>query len=101
MTANHIEEAQAALEHLNPVKKEGRGCRNQCQTPDLPVIDEPDSWLAPDLLEMLMATVRIGLDGQEVVNLAVLSPELYGDKECFWSLDQLPKGILPQRRADD
>ena len=90
MAPNHIEEIRAALEHLN-----------QCSPPDRPVHDEPDSWLAPELLEMLMATVRIGLDGQEVVNLAVLSPELYGDKECFWSLDELRDDIRPQRRADD
>ena len=90
MVPNHIEEIRAALEHLN-----------QCSPPDQPVLDESDSWLAPDLLEMLMATVRIGLDGQEVVNLAVLSPELYGDKECFWSLDELRNDIRPQRRADD
>ncbi len=101
MAANHIEEDQAALEHRNPVKKEGRGWRNQCQTPDQPGLDESDCWLAPELLEMLMGTVRIGLDGQEVVNLAVLSPELYGDKESFWSLDQLRKDIRPQRRTDD
>ena len=90
MAPNHIEEIRAALEHLN-----------QCSPPDQPVLYESDSWLAPDLLEMLMATVRIGLDGQEVVNLAVLSPELYGDKECFWSLDQLRNDSWPQRRADD
>jgi len=90
MAVNHIEEIRTALEHLN-----------RCSPPDQPDLDESDSWLAPDLLEMLMATVRIGLDGQEVVNLAVLSPELYGDKECFWYLDELRDDIRPQRRADD
>ena len=90
MTAKPVKLVRAALEHLT-----------RCSPPDQPVHDEPDSWLAPELLEMLMATVRIGLDGQEVVNLAVLSPELYGDKECFWSLDQLRNDSWPLRRADD
>ena len=90
MQTKPVKLVRAALEHLN-----------RCSPPDQPGLDESDSWLAPDLLEMLMATVRTGLDGQEVVNLAVLSPELYGDKECFWSLDQLRNDIRPQRRADD
>ena len=90
MTANHIEEAQAALEHLN-----------RCSPPAQPVLDELDSWLALDLLEMLMATVRTGLDGQEVVDLAAVCPELYEQGELWWPLDLLPKGIVPQRRADD
>ena len=90
MQTKPVKFVRAALEHLN-----------RCSSPDQPGIDDSDSWLAPDLLEMLMATVRIGLDGQEVVNLAVLSPELYGDKECFWSLDELRNDIRPQRRADD
>ena len=91
--------SDTAKQSLAQPRGQGRRTRARLQT--TPVLDEPDSWLAPELLEMLMATVRIGLDGQEVVNLAVLSPELYGDKECFWSLDELRNDIRPQRRADD
>ena len=67
MAPNHIEEIRAALEHLN-----------QCSPPDQPVLDESDSWLAPDLLEMLMATVRTDLDGQEVVSLGVMRVDTDG-----------------------
>ena len=84
MASNHIEEIRAALEHLN-----------QCSPPDQPVLYESDSWLAPDLLEMLMATVRTGLDGKKVVNLAAVWPELSGDKELLWPLDLLLLGYLP------
>ncbi len=91
----------AVLENLNLVKKEGRGCRNQCQTPDQHVVEQSDSWLAPELLEMLIATVRIGLDGREVVDLSVAWPESYEPGEPWWPLDHLREGILPQRRADD
>ena len=90
MAPNHIEEIRAALEHLN-----------QCSPPDQPVHDEPDSWLAPDLLEMLMATVRIALDGEKVVDLASVCPELYEQGELWWPLDELRNDIRPQRRADD
>ena len=90
MAPNHIEEIRAALEHLN-----------QCSPPDQPVHDEPDSWLAPELLEMLMATVRIGLDGQEVVDLGAVCPELYEQGELWWPLDQLRNDSWTQRRADD
>ena len=90
MASNHIEEIRAALEHLN-----------QCSPPYQPVLDEPDSWLAAELLEMLMATVRIGLDGQEVVDLAAVCPELYEQGELWWPLDQLRNDSWTQRRADD
>ena len=101
MGSEQTEDIRDVLEGLDPTDMEGRASRTSIPPPDQPVLDESDSWLAPDLLEMLMATVRIGLDGQEVVNLAVLSPELYGDKECFWYLDELRDDIRPQRRADD
>ena len=52
-------------------------------SPDLPGLDESDSWLAPELLEMLMATVRIGLDGEKVVDLAAVCPELYEQGELW------------------
>ena len=90
MASNHIEEIRAALEHLN-----------QCSPPDQPVLDEPDSWLAPELLEMLMATIRIGLDGQEVVDLGAVWPGGYEQGELWWPLDQLRNDSWPQRRADD
>ena len=90
MASNHIEEIRAALEHLN-----------QCSPPDQPVLDEPDSWLAPELLEMLMATVRIGLDGQEVVDLGAVWQGNYEQGELWWPLDQLRNDSWPQRRADD
>ena len=101
MASKNLEPILVALQQRGDVRGEDRCRRNQCPTPDQHVVEQSDSWLAPELLEMLMATVRIGLDGQEVVNLAVLSPELYGDKECFWSLDELRNDIRPQRRADD
>ena len=91
----------AVLENLNLVKKEGRGCRNQCQTPDQHVVEQSESWLAPELLEMLMATVRIGLDGQEVVDLGAVWPGGYEQGELWWPLDQLRNDSWPQRRADD
>ena len=90
MAPNHIEEIRAALEHLN-----------QCSPPDQPVLDEPDSWLAAESLEMLMATVRIGLDGQEVVDLGAVWPGNYEQGELWWPLDQLRNDSWPQRRADD
>ena len=90
MQTKPVKLVRAALEHLN-----------RCSPPDQPGLDESDSWLAPDLLEMLMATVRTGLDGQEVVDLAAVCPELYEQGELWWPLDLLPKGIVPQRRADD
>ena len=90
MASNHIEEIRAALEHLN-----------RCSSPDQPVLDEPDSWLAADLLEMLMATIRIGLDGQEVVDLGAVWPGGYEQGELWWPLDQLRNDSWPQRRADD
>jgi hypothetical protein len=101
MGSEQTKDIRDVLEGLDPTDMEGRASRTSIPPSDHSVLDEPGSWLAPELLEMLMATVRIGLDGQEVVNLAVLSPELYGDKECFWSLDQLRDDIRPQRRADD
>ena len=101
MGSEQTEDIRDVLEGLDPTDMEGRASRTSIPPPDQPGLDESDCWLAPELLEMLMATVRIGLDGQEVVNLAVLSPELYGDKECFWSLDELRNDIRPQRRADD
>ena len=81
---------RAALEHLN-----------RCSPPAQPVLDEPDSWLALDLLEMLMATVRTGLDGEKVVDLAAVCPELYEHGELWWPLNLLPEDILPRRRAGD
>ena len=101
MAANHIEEIRGALKQLNTVKKEGKSSRNHYPPPDQHVPEQSDSWLAPELLEMLMATVRIGLDGQEVVDLAAVCPELYEQGELWWPLDLLREDILPQRRADD
>ena len=101
MAPNHIEEIRAALESLNTAKKEGKGWRSRFPPPDQHALEQSGCWLAPELLEMLMATVRIGLDGQEVVDLAVLSPELYEQGELWWPLDQLRNDSCPQRRADD
>ena len=96
-------EVDGTVVRLRKVRRTGKAGRLPVPplSPDQHALEQSESWLAPELLEMLMATVRIGLDGQEVVNLAVLSPELYGDKECFWSLDELRNDIRPQRRADD
>ena len=90
MTAKPVKLVRAALEHLT-----------RCSPPDQPVHDEPDSWLAPELLEMLMATVRTGLDGEKVADLAAVCPELYEQGELWWPLDQLRNDSWPQRRADD
>ena len=90
MQTKPVKLVRAALEHLN-----------RCSPPDQPGLDESDSWLAPDLLEMLMATVRTGLDGQEVVDLAAVCPELYEQGELWWPLDMLREDIWPQRCADD
>ena len=90
MQTKPVKFVRAALEHLN-----------RCSSPDQPGIDDSDSWLAPDLLEMLMATVRIGLDGEKVVDLAAVCPELYEQGELWWPLDELRNDIRPQRRADD
>ena len=101
MGSEQTEDIRDVLEGLDPTDMEGRASRTSIPPPDLPGLDEFDSWLAPDLLEMLMATVRTGLDGQEVVDLAAVCPELYEQGELWWPLDLLPKGIVPQGRADD
>ncbi len=91
------------LVRLRKVRRTGKAGRIPAPSlsPDLHALEQPDSWLAPELLEMLMATVRIGLDGQEVVNLAAVCPELYEQGELWWPLDELRNDIRPQRRADD
>ena len=91
------------LVRLRKVRRTGKAGRLPVSplSPDQPVHDEPDSWLAPDLLEMLMATVRIGLDGEKVVDLAAVYPELYEHGELWWPLNLLPEDILPRRRAGD
>ena len=91
------------LVRLRKVRRTGKAGRVPAPSlsPDQHALEQSDSWLAPDLLEMLMATVRIALDGQEVVDLAVLSPELYEQGELWWPLDQLRNDSCPQRRADD
>ena len=101
MGSEQTEDIRDVLEGLDPTDMEGRASRTSIPPPDQPVHDEPDSWLAPDLLEMLMATVRIGLDGQEVVDLGAVWPGNYEQGELWRPLDQLREGILPQRRADD
>ena len=101
MQVKPVESILAALERLSPAKEEGKGWRNRCPPPDQPVIEQPDSWRAAELLEILIATVRIGLDGEKVVDLAAACPKLYGQGELWWPLDRLREGILPQRRADD
>ena len=91
------------LVRLRKVRRTGKAGRVPAPSlsPDQHALEQSDSWLAPDLLEMLMATVRIGLDGEKVVDLAAVCPELYEQGELWWPLDLLPKGIVPQRRADD
>ncbi len=101
MASKNLDPILVALQQRGDVRGEDRCRRNQCPAPDQHVVEQSDSWLAPELLEMLMATVRIGLDGQEVVDLAVLSPELYEQGELWWPLDQLRNDSWPQRRADD
>ena len=101
MGSEQTEDIRDVLEGLDPTDMEGRASRTSIPPSGHSVLDEPGSWLAPDLLEMLMATVRIGLDGQEVVDLAVLSPELYEQGELWWPLDQLRNDSCPQRRAGD
>ena len=90
MQTKPVKFVRAALEHLN-----------RCSPPEQPVHDEPDSWLAPDLLEMLMATVRIGLDGQEVVDLGAVWPGGYEQGELWWPLDRLRNDIRPKGRLYD
>ena len=76
-------------------------CRNQYPTPEQHVVEQSDSWLAPDLLEMLMATVRTGLDGQEVVDLGAVLPGGYEQGELWWPLDRLRNDIRPKGRLYD
>ena len=101
MGSEQTKDIRDVLEGLDPTDMEGRASRTSIPPSDHSVLDEPDSWLAPDLLEMLMATVRIGLDGQEVVDLGAVCPELYEQGELWWPLDQLRNDSWPQRRADD
>ena len=101
MGSEQTEDIRDVLEGLDPTEMEARASRTSIPPPDQPVHDEPDCWLAPDLLEMLMATVRIGLDGQEVVDPGAVCPELYEQGELWRPLDLLREDILPQRRADD
>ena len=101
MGSEQTKDIRDVLEGLDPTGMEGSASRTPIPPPDLPGLDESDSWLAPDLLEMLMATVRTGLDGQEVVDLAAVCPELYEQGELWQPLDQLRNDIRPQRRADD
>ena len=101
MGSEQTEDIRDVLEGLDPTDMEGRASRTSIPPSDHSVLDEPGSWLAPELLEMLMATVRIGLDGQEVVDLGAVWPGGYEQGELWWPLDQLRKAILPQRRADD
>jgi hypothetical protein len=91
------------LVRLRKIRRTGKAGRVPAPSlsPDQHALEQSDSWLAPELLEMLMATVRIALDGEKVVDLAVLSPELYEQGELWWPLDLLREDILPQRRADD
>ena len=101
MGSEQTEDIRDVLEGLDPTDMEGRASGTSIPPPDQPVHDEPDSWLAPDLLEMLMATVRTGLDGQEVVDLGAVWPGNYEQGELWWPLDQLGNDSWPQRRADD
>ena len=101
MASKNLDPILVALQQRGDVRGESRCCSNQCPTPDQHVVEQSDSWLAPELLEMLIATVRIGLDGREVVDLSVAWPELYEQGEPWWPLDHLREGILPQRRAGD
>ena len=96
-------EVDGTVVRLQKVRRTGKYGRLPVSplSPDQPVHDEPDSWLAPELLEMLMATVRIGLDGQEVVDLGAVLPGGYEQGELWWPLDQLRNDSWPQRRADD
>ena len=101
MGSEQTEDIRDVLEGLDPTDMVGRASRTSIPPSDHSVLDESDSWLAPELLEMLMATVRTGLDGQEVVDLAAVCPELYEQGELWWPLDQLRNDSWPQRRADD
>ena len=101
MSSDTAKQSLANLEQQSLAQPRGQGRRTRARLQTTPVLDEPDSWLAPDLLEMLMATVRIGLDGEKVVDLAAVCPELYEQGGLWWPLEQLGKGIEPQRRADD
>ena len=96
-------EVDGTVVRLRKIRRTGKAGRVPAPSlsPDQHALEQSDSWLAPDLLEMLMATVRIGLDGQEVVDLAAVCPRGYEQGELWRPLDQLRKGILPQRRADD
>jgi len=74
MVSKSLEPVLVALQQRGDVRGESRCCSNQCPTPDQHVVEQSDSWLARELLEMLIATVRIGLDGREVVDLSVAWP---------------------------
>ena len=96
-------EVDGTVVRLRKVRRTGKAGRLPVPplSPDQHALDESDSWLAPDLLEMLMATVRIGLDGQEVVDLGAVWPGNYEQGELWWPLGQLRNDSWPQRRADD
>ncbi len=99
-TLTEVDETVVRLQKVRRTGKAGRVPAPSLSR-DLHVPEQFDCWLPPELLEMLMATVRIALDGEKIVDLAVLSPELYEQGELWWPLDLLREDILPQRRADD
>ena len=101
MGSEQTKDIRDVLEGLDPTDMEGRASRTSISPPDQHALEQSDCWLAPDLLEMLMATVRIGLDGQEVVDLGAVWPGGYEQGELWWPLDELRNDIRPQRRADD
>ena len=101
MGSEQTKDIRDVLEGLDPTDMEGRASRTSIPPSDHSVLDEPGSWLGPDLLEMLMATVRIGLDGQEVVDLGAVLPGGYEQGELWWPLDQLRNDIRPKGRLYD